>query len=165
MRVQHLIAAHDLSGFSCGNKALDDWLRVHGLENDDRDLSRTFVLVDDGGTVVGYYSLTMGGVIREQLPKRYGKRLPSFTIGMVLIGRLAVAADQQGHGYGRDLMIDAIKAAARAGQHAAARFIAVDPIDEAAQSFCIKFGFKPVPGDPVGRMFLRLSDALRLTDL
>ena len=83
---------------------------------------------------------------------------------MVLLARLAVASAHQGQGLGRDLLIDAIKQAAIAGQHAAARFIAVDPIDENARSFYRAFGFQPVNGDAGGRMYLRIDEALTALD-
>ncbi|MGI8751815.1 MAG: GNAT family N-acetyltransferase [Acidimicrobiales bacterium] len=164
MRVERLGAHHDLEQFSCGNKALDTWLRSFALQNQERNLSRTFVLVDDGDEVIGYYSLTMGGVKSEALPGKYRRGLPDYDIGMVLLGRLAVNGGHHGQGIGRDLMIDAIRSAAQAGAHVAARFISVDPIDEAARAFYKKFGFKEVPGDSAGRMFLRLDAAMALLD-
>src|SRR5438094_7916991 len=128
MHVALLSDAHELRAFTCGVKALDDWLCSHALENQRRNLSRTYVLVDDTDRVIGYYSLAMGGVVREQLPARLGRGLPSFEIGIVLLGRLAIDAGHQRQGYGRDLLVDAIGRAVLAGEHAAARFIAVDPI-------------------------------------
>jgi GNAT superfamily N-acetyltransferase len=160
MRVERLTEAHDLSGFASGVKPLDDWLRLHALENQQRDLSRTFVLVDDAEVVIGYYALTMGGVVKEELPRRLGRGLPGYQIGMVLLARLAVDARRQGEGLGRDLMIDAITHAAAAGQHAAARLIAVDPIDESARRFYRRFGFRDIEGDEHGRMFIRVGDAI-----
>ena len=160
MRVERLDDRHDLSGFDCGIKELDDWLRVHALENQRRNLSRTFVLVDDTETVIGYYALTMGGVIKDELPRRFGRGLPGYQIGMVLLARLAVDSRHQGEGVGRDLMIDAIVNAAAAGQHAAARFVAVDPINQSARAFYARFGFRNLEGDELGRMSMRINDAL-----
>lgn len=160
MRVERLADHHDLDVFECGVKPLDDWLRAHALDNQRRNLSRTFVLLDEAGEVAGYYSLTMGGVRREALPSRYGRGLPRYDIGMVLLARLAVAHDRQGQGLGRDLLIEAIERAAMAGQHVAARFIAVDPIDQSARSFYAAFGFQPVRGDADGRMYVRIDEAL-----
>ena len=60
MHVERLSSKFQLAAFNSGVKQLDDWLKSHALENQNRDLSRTFVLVEDDGSVVGYYSLTMG---------------------------------------------------------------------------------------------------------
>jgi len=160
MQVERLGEEHDLGGFSCGNKSLDDWLRIHALENQRRNLSRTFVLIDDGGAVVGYYELSMGGVAKDDLPCNLGRGLPGYQIGMVLLARLAIDTSHQGEGLGRDLLVDAIVHAAAAGQHAAARFIAVDPIDETARRFYSRFGFNDIDGDQHDRMYMRIDDAL-----
>jgi GNAT superfamily N-acetyltransferase len=160
VRVEHLGAEHEVGSFSCGVKDLDEWLGAHALENQRRNLSRTFVLLDDANRVVGYYALTMGGVRKKALPLRYGRGLPGFDIGMVLLARFAIADTQQGQGLGRDLLIEAIERAADAGMQVAARFIAVDPIDEAARAFYAKFGFRQVGGDAGGRMYLRIDEAL-----
>lgn len=160
MQVERLCGEHDLAGFGCGNKSLDDWLRLHALDNQRRNLSRTFVLVDDGGMVAGYYALSMGGVARDDLPRNLGRGLPGYQIGMVLIARLAIDSRRQGEGLGRDLLVDAILHATAAGRHAAARFIAVDPIDESARRFYSRFGFTNIEGDEHGRMFIRIDDAL-----
>jgi len=160
MRVERLAAHHALSSFNCGVKQLDDWLHEFALDNQRRNLSRTFVLVDDDGQIAGYYSLTMGGIRREALPARYGRGLPRYDIGMVLLARLAVDQSRQGQGLGRDLLVEAIGRAAIAGEHAAARFIAVDPISDSARSFYSAFGFRAVSGDSAGRMYLRIDEAL-----
>jgi predicted N-acetyltransferase YhbS len=72
--------------------------------------------------------------------------------------------DHQEIGLGRHLLIEAIERAAAAGQHAAARFIAVDPIDDNAQSFYAAFGFKSVEGDDGGPMDLCTDEALAALD-
>ncbi|MGH3273850.1 MAG: GNAT family N-acetyltransferase [Streptosporangiaceae bacterium] len=164
MRIERLADGHDLGAFQCGVKELDNWLIAHALDNQRRNLSRTFVLINDDGQLVGYYSLTMGGVRKEALPTRYGRGLPRYEVGMVLLARLAVTHTRQGQGLGRDLLIEAVERAATAGQHAAARFIAVDPIDESARSFYTAFGFRPVEGDSQGRMYLRIDEALAALD-
>lgn len=160
MQVERLSDEHDLAAFGCGNKSLDDWLRLHALENQRRNLSRTFVLVDDSGMVAGYYALSMGGVAIDELPRRLGRGLPGYQIGMVLLARLAIEARHQGEGLGRDLMVDALLHAAAAGEHAAARFIAVDPIDESARAFYSRFGFTNIEGDEHSRMLIRIDEAL-----
>lgn len=160
MRIERLGQHHALNKFDCGVKALNQWLINYAKENDRRDLSRTFVLIDDADDVVGFYSLTMGGVQVGNLPRKLARGLPSVAIGMVLLGRLALASELQGQGLGRDLMVDAVLLASAAGQNAAARFIAVDPIDESARGFYAAFGFLNIEGDEMGRMNLRIDDAV-----
>lgn len=160
MRVERLGGHHEVGNFGCGVKDLDDWLSVRALDNQRRDLSRTFLLLDDADRVDGYYALTMGGVRKEALPTRYGRGLPKFDIGMVLLARFVIADERQGQGLGRHLLIEAIERAADAGTHVAARFIAVDPIDETARVFFVQFGYRLVEGDVEERMYLRVDEAV-----
>jgi len=160
VRIERLGGNHRLEKFDCGVKELNDWLASHAVENQRRNLSRTYVLIDDADEVAGYYSLTMGEVRVADLPKRLGRGLPDFDIGMVLLARLALEGRLQGRGLGRDLMVDAILHAGTAGENAAARFIAVDPIDESARSFYAAFGFRDIEGDNRSRMYLRIDNAL-----
>ena len=125
---------------------------------------RRLDLLDDSDVVIGFYSLTMGGVSVDNLPRRMGRGPSRYDIGMVLLGRLALDVSLQGQGLGRDLLIDAIYRAATAGESAAARFVAVDPIDESARSFYRAFGFVDVPGDEHGRMFTRIDEVLAVFD-
>jgi GNAT superfamily N-acetyltransferase len=159
VRVERLSPSHELGAFNCGVELLDDWLKSHALENQGRDLSRTFVLTDDDNDVVGYYSLAMGGVSHDELPGRLGRNLPNYQISMVLLARLAIDVRLHSQGYGRDLLIDALGHAVTAGTHAAARVIGVDPIDENARAFYKHFGFREIDGDLGSRMFMRLDDA------
>ncbi len=165
MRIELLSASHSVVSFDSGVKTLDEWLQDHGLENQTRNLSRVFVLVSDSNEVLGYYSLTMGGVQKGDLPHSLGRGLPPVEIGMVLIGRLAVALQHQGKGIGRDMLIDAIKRSVHAGTSAAARFIAVDPIDDTAQTFYRHFGFQHIVGDLNGRMYISIAAAEKTLDI
>ena len=160
MRLEPLSAHHRLDQFSSGNKTLDNWLARFAWANQERDISRTYVLADDSNGVAGYYSLTMGSVQEGELPQALREDYPKYALGMVLLARLAVDIAHQRHGLGRDLLIDAIKRAALAGTEVAARFIAVDPIDANARAFYAHFGFRDIGGDPAERMYLTMQEAL-----
>lgn len=72
--------------------------------------------MDDADQVVGYYALTMGGVRKEALPARYGRGLPKFDIGMVLLARFAIADDRQGQRQGCDLLSSLVRDGLRRGR-------------------------------------------------
>ena len=57
-----LTSEHDLSGFDCGEPALNDWLRHRALKNESR-FSRTYV-VCEGNLVVAYFCILAGAVER-----------------------------------------------------------------------------------------------------
>jgi GNAT superfamily N-acetyltransferase len=160
VRVERLDDHHVRTAFESGNDVLDTWFREHAHVAQQQDTARTFVLVDDDGHIVGYYSLAMGGVESIDAPRRFTRGLHRFPVPIVLLARLAIDRRLQGHGLGMGLLFEALHRAALAAEHAAARLIAVDPIDDRARAFYLRWGFRPVDGDPGGRLFIRTRDAL-----
>ena len=139
---------------------MDRWFAEHAWVAQRRDSARTFLLIDDADRVVGFYSLAMGSVEKGAAPSRLVRGLPRHLVPMVLLARLAIDESAQGAGLGTSLLFEALHRAALAAEHAAARLIAVDPIDENARRFYERWGFKPVEDDAGGRLFIRTRDAL-----
>ncbi len=108
LRLERLGEHHDVSGFASGNTELDKWLQHHALAAQAMNSARTFVLLRDD-TVVGYFSLTLASVRREDAPTRLVRGLPAYPVGMVLVARLAVAAAEQGAGLGAGLLSAALR--------------------------------------------------------
>ena len=87
------------------------------------------MLVSPDGAVVGYFSLTMGAVLRaETTPAKLVRGLPSYPVGMVLLARLAVTTASAAQN--RLLLTEALRKAVAAGEAAAARLVVVDAIDD-----------------------------------
>ena len=84
LRLERLSSDHDIAAFDSGNDELDGWLQRHALAAQQMDSARTFVLVRDT-RVVGYFSLTMGSVLREDAPAKLVRGLPAYPVGMVLL--------------------------------------------------------------------------------
>src|ERR1051326_1482254 len=70
-----LSADHALDAFACGEASLDDWLKRRALKNQSSGASRCFVLCDRGA-VVGFYSLSAGGIHHENAPKPMRRNMP-----------------------------------------------------------------------------------------
>ena len=70
-----LSTLHALDGFECGETSLDDWLRRRALKNQASGASRCFVICD-GQAVIGYYSLSAGGINHEAAPKPMRRNMP-----------------------------------------------------------------------------------------
>jgi len=160
VRIERLAEHHDRSSFWCGNEAMDRWFGEHAWTAQRQDSARTFVLLDDDDRVVGYYSLAMGSVEKAAAPTRLVRGLSRHPVPMVLLARLAIDESAQGGGLGTSLLFEALHRAALAAEHAAARLIAVDPIDDGARRFYQRWGFTPVEADAGGRLFVRTRDAL-----
>ena len=130
-----LTAEHDLSGFDCGEPALNDWLRHRALKNESR-FSRTYV-VCEGNRVVAYFCISAGAVERARAPGKV-RRNPPDTIPVSVIGRLAVSRDHAGKGLGADLLSDALRRSAVASQSIGIGVVLVHAKDDAAMRFYMK---------------------------
>jgi len=97
----------DLFTFDSGSGMLDGWLRRHALAAQRMDSARTFVATRGSG-VVGYFSLTMGSVLRADAPAKLVRAMPAYPVGVVLLARLAVDQSQQGKGVGAMLLAEAL---------------------------------------------------------
>lgn len=156
LRLERLESRHSLDAFESGNEALDSWLKRHALAAQNMDTARTFLLVGADG-IAGYFSLTMGSVLREEAPLRLVRGLPAYPVGMVLLARLAVDRDRQGGGVGGLLLAEALRKAVAAGEAAAARLVVVDAIDDNAVSFYRRYGFIAISEHPM-RLYRRMKD-------
>jgi predicted N-acetyltransferase YhbS len=154
--LERLDAHHDVSTFDSGNEVLDAWLRRHALPAQRIDSARTFVATRSG-RVVGYFSLTMGSVLRAEAPAKLVRGMPAYPVGMVLLARLAVDQSQQGRGAGAMLLAEALRKAVAAGEVAAARLIVVDAVDDDAAAFYRRYGFVRAPENPL-RSYRRMKD-------
>jgi len=154
--LERLDAHHDVSTFDSGNELLDEWLRRHALPAQRMDSARTFVGTRRG-RVVGYFSLTMGSVLRTEAPTKLVRGMPAYPVAVVLLARLAVDQSAQGRGFGAILLAEALRKAVAAGEVAAARLIVVDAIDDEAAAFYERYGFLRAPEYPL-RLYRRMKD-------
>jgi GNAT superfamily N-acetyltransferase len=162
LRLERLDSQHDLATFDSGNEELDSWLSRHALAAQQMDSARTFVMMRSG-RVCGYFSLTMGSVLRADAPAKLVRGLPAYPIGMVLLARLAVDRREQGKGLGAHLLAEALRKAVGAGEAAAARLVVVDAIDEDAVAFYKRHGFVPAP-EHDRRLYRRMKDVRASVD-
>lgn len=136
--------AHRVEAFSCGEDALDRWLRAYAGQSQRRDTARTFVTAEMDGKVAGYYTLVAAQVEREQATVSVSHGLSRhFPIPVALLARLAVATPHQGAGLGRTLLLDALRRVLRASDQLAIRAVTVDALSDRAASFYRRFGFEP----------------------
>ncbi|HUP15125.1 MAG TPA: GNAT family N-acetyltransferase [Acidimicrobiia bacterium] len=154
--LQRLSRDHDVIGFESESEELDRWLQQHALAAQEMDTARTFLLIR-GRRMVGYFSLTMGSVLREKAPTRLVRGMPGYPVGTVLLARLAVDHRHQGRGLGALLLTEALRKALAAGEAAAARLVVVDAIDEQAAAFYQHHGFIATPEHPL-RLYRRIKD-------
>lgn len=84
---------HNRKAFSCGEPALDRFLKQQAHQNMRRGLSQTFVLVppDTPAEIAGFYTLAPAAVTLADLQPGDAKPLPPYPVPCFRIGRLARA--------------------------------------------------------------------------
>lgn len=140
-----LAAEHRLDGFESGKPALDEWLRGHALDNEDK-ASRTYGvrIGADAGHVIAYYTLAYGSVIRSEVPKRIRQGLPN-PVPVMVLGRLAVDERHGRRGIGRSLLREAMQRTLEISRIAGLRALIVHALDDDAVSFYASYGFQIFP--------------------
>ncbi len=134
-----LTAHHDVTGFDCGEPALDKWLKRRALANETH-FARTCVVCEDA-IVVAFVSIAAGAVERVDAPGKLRRNAPD-TIPVSVIGRLAVARGYAGRGLGADLLSDALRRIAVASRTIGISAVLVQAKSESAQRFylaCAEF--------------------------
>ena len=156
LRIEKLRADHAVAGFDCGREELNRFLVRFALTNQKAGAAQTYVAVTSD-IVVGYHSLAVGEVARDEAPDRLGKGLARHPIPIMLLARLAVSVEWQGRGLGAGLLKDAMRRTIQAADIAGIRAFAVHAKDETARNFYGHFGFIPSPTDPL-HLFLLIKD-------
>ena len=144
-----LTGEHQVSTFQCGVEVLDLWLKKQALKSQKRGAARVYVVRDNAThQVVGYYAIAMGSVSREQAFGSLRRNSPD-PIPMVVLARLGVDRAYQGKGIAAGLLKDCIIRSVQAMNAVGGAGILVHAIDEDAQAFYKKFGFKESVFDPL----------------
>jgi len=152
--VEPLAEHHIRDGFDCGkHTSLNEFLKRFALESQKARSARTFV-VHRNYRVVGYYSLSVASVGREEASARAAKGQPARPIPAVLLARLAIDKSEQGQGLGKALLKDALLRALNAANEIGARVVLVHAIDADARKFYKQFGFEDSPVNDLHLMLL-----------
>jgi len=148
---------YDHSSFDCGKPPLNEFLQRHAFDKQNAKLSRTYVVARDS-VIVAYYTLAHVSITQEETPKKFGRGMPS-VIPALLLARLAVDQAAQGHGFGRSLLVDALRRTWGVMEIGAApvRLFVVDAKDDDARAFYERFDMAPSPHNPM-RLFLSYQD-------
>ena len=154
---QPLTASHQLDQFECGEPSLDEWLKRRALANLSSGASRTFVVLDDGGQVRGYYALAAGAVSLRSATSKIRRNMPD-PLPVMVLGRLAVDRRAQGQQLGAALLQDAVKRAVSVSSNAGVRALLVHALHERAKHFYEHYGFQASPTHPLTLM-LRLPQS------
>lgn len=151
IRVTPLESRHEVNAFDCGNDDLNEFLRATAGQHQRKFISKTYVLADDDAPneVMGFYTLAVRKMVpKEVLPAEMARKLPREVPGFSL-ARLAVRSDLKGLHHGEYLLVHAMDRAARVATEIGGYALFVDAKDGASANFYRKYGFIPLPDNPL----------------
>ena len=134
-----IISTHDTAVFDCGDITLNHWLQHRAIKNENNGASRTFVVCDEK-TIIGYYSLAVGAIARDDSPGKVRRNMPD-PIPVMVLGRLAVDTSWQGKHIGTGMLKDAIQRTIIVAEQAGIRAFLVHALSEKAKNFYQYCGF------------------------
>ncbi len=108
-----LAARHDVAPFSCGQPALDHWLKTRALANQEKGFTVVMV-VHDANRVAGYYGLAPTAVVAAVVRVRSGPGSPRTRSPACCSASSRPISAYRGRGIGTGLLKHALRAASPA---------------------------------------------------
>jgi len=145
--VEPISGQHNRKLFDCGDDEVNRFLREQALQDHEKDMSRTMVLIDaetDQTRVIGYHTLAMRQVRQGDIPKDKPKIKRS--IPVVLLGQLGVDRAFQGRGLGELLLMDAQARVDEISRRTGIRAIMLDARNERLAKWYEQHDFIRFPG-------------------
>jgi len=158
LKIGPLCKKHNRMVFSCGNDALDTYLKKRASQDAKKKIATVFVMTESQArAVIGYYTLSATSILLSDLLDITAKKLPKYPqVPATLLGRLAIDSRYQKLGYGDILIIDALGRSLLATTEIASYAVVVDAINERARSFYEHYEFCSFP-DRKLRLFLPMN--------
>jgi GNAT superfamily N-acetyltransferase len=139
---------HDISHFSCGKPALDNWLRLRAVTSQQRGFTVVMVIHDEG-RVAGYYGLAPTAIAPSVVPRSIRTGQPPDPLPCLLLGQLAVDLSFAGRGVGYSLLHHALGRCVAGAKLIGGRAVMVTAVDTDAAGFWRRWGFLPSEDDPL----------------
>ena len=148
--------------FKSGTQSLDTYLQQYALQDQKRLQSVCFVLENKQGQLLGFYTLSANAIETKLLDRQTLSILNAKyqQIPAILIGRFAIDQTFQHQGLGKLLLMDALKRCSKQAEEIGACAVFVDPIDERAHNFYLKFGFHALPNQ--AKLFIPIKTLQQL---
>ena len=141
-----LSAQHDVSRFSCGRPALDNWLKTRALSNQEKGFTVVMV-VHEASRVVGYYGLAPTAIVPAVMPRSIKTGQPPNPVPCLLLGQLATDEAWAGKGIGTSLLRHALIRSLAGARLIGGRALVVKALDDEAADFWQRRGFLPSKDD------------------
>jgi predicted GNAT family N-acyltransferase len=134
----------DLRGkFDSGEPSLNTFLQNFARKSDKENISRPWILIDeDKKQIAGYITLSNTSIDKIEVVDQFKTNVNP--IPALLIGRLAIDKNYQGHRLGEKLLMFGLQKVKEINQTSAIQLIVVDALSQDAEKFYSKYGFVKV---------------------
>jgi GNAT superfamily N-acetyltransferase len=148
---------YERSHFTCKHSSLENYFRHNVTRDIGNRMAQCFVLVEDNLRVKGFYTLSSISIPNAHWDDAFRKKhkIVYDSFPCTLLGRLAVDKTAEGRGYGKLLLMHALKTALEGSRKIGSFAVVVDPIDADAGSFYRKFEFVELSN--THRMFMSMK--------
>ena len=157
--IEPLEPYHEVADFDCGVQVLNAYLVERAQADQRLGQARVFVALC-GDFVVAYFSLMAASVRRQRTRAEALTGEEQEAVIAILLSRLAVDADEQGHHLGEWMLLEALARAAQAADAIDARVVLVHAKSEGARSFYERYGLRRSPIGPL-HLMLPIDDVRR----
>lgn len=157
---------HDRADFDCGVVRLNNYLKLSARKQQQDDMTRVYVAVEEGSRrVLGYHAINLGRMNVEELQRRPRGAPKHGELPVLFLGQVAVDKALQGSGLGGILMHHVIEKACTVSDLAGCHAILLDVISDGGdeefarrKAWYDSFGFTAFSSNPA-RMFLLMKQA------
>lgn len=161
IRIEPIHKLHHRGRFDCGNESINRYLKKYARQNDEKNIAKTFVAIDNDNHVTGFYCLSAASIEFSQLPPGSDKHIPRYPVPVARIGQLGVDKSFHGSGLGSRLLVNALYRIAAISKELAVRAVIVDAINNEVRDFYLHFGFISLPNHKT-TLFLPIETILEL---
>ncbi|MBF0372994.1 MAG: GNAT family N-acetyltransferase [Alphaproteobacteria bacterium] len=143
-RFEPLDGCHDRAAFRCGVESLDTYLRTQASQDMRRKANAVFVLVtpQERQRIIGYFTLCAHTLAQGAVPEAARRHIPRYPlVSATLSGRLAIARQEQGRGWGAVILTRALRVSYDNAAIVGSSMVVVDAISEEAATFYEAHGF------------------------
>ncbi|MFY9225527.1 MAG: GNAT family N-acetyltransferase [Blastocatellia bacterium] len=156
MLIEPISKTHNRKLFDCGDEDVTNFLLQKALQDQEKNLSRTMVLINeviDPKRIIGYHTLIFAQVNQEHIPN--DKPTIKRPIPVILLGQLGIDKTFQKKGYGELLLMDAQARVDEISRKVGIRAMILDARNESLAKWYEKYDFIRFPNEL--RMFKSIS--------
>lgn len=160
---------HDHSGFDCGVGRLNNFLKLSAKKQQKDDMSRVYVAVEPGETMIlGYHAINVGTMNVAELARRPRGTPTHGEIPVLFLGQVAVDQLAQGLGVGSLLMHHVFEKACIIADEAGCHAVVLDVMSDGDREALVRrkgwyeeFGFQSFASN-AARMFMTIKQVRQI---